>query len=123
MQPPGQNWGSDPYDREETQGSMTWQYRMCGTVEARLPTKAWEAKWANKKRDRQYTCRRRIEGFEIAEGETLETEGLEGFKEKITVAFAEREEQNQTTKTKDKEDSHVYGMGREAIGLKEYLRG
>ncbi|CAB1115185.1 unnamed protein product [Ectocarpus sp. CCAP 1310/34] len=29
---------------------LTWQYRMCGMGEERLPRIVWEAKWANKKR-------------------------------------------------------------------------
>ena len=34
---------------------LTWQYRMCGMGEERLPRIAWKAKWANKKRGRQPT--------------------------------------------------------------------
>ncbi|CAB1100845.1 unnamed protein product [Ectocarpus sp. CCAP 1310/34] len=34
---------------------LTWQYRMCGMGEERLPRIVWEAKWANKKRGRQPT--------------------------------------------------------------------
>ncbi|CAB1099724.1 unnamed protein product [Ectocarpus sp. CCAP 1310/34] len=34
---------------------LTWQYRMCGMGEERLPRIVWEAKWANKKKGRQPT--------------------------------------------------------------------
>ena len=75
---------------------LTWQYRMCGMGEERLPRIAWKAKWANKKRGRQPTEWVKVvdgvwKGFDIDERETLKTEGLEGFKEEIFVAFARRE--------------------------------
>ncbi|CAB1112719.1 unnamed protein product [Ectocarpus sp. CCAP 1310/34] len=74
---------------------LTWQYRMCGMGEERLPRIVWEAKWANKKRGRQPTEWVKVvedvwKGLDIDEDETLETEGLQGFKEKIPVACAER---------------------------------
>ncbi|CAB1111402.1 unnamed protein product [Ectocarpus sp. CCAP 1310/34] len=73
---------------------LTWQYRMCGMGEERLPRIVWEAKWANKKRGRQPTEWVKVvedawKGLEGDEDETLETEGLQGFKEKIYVACAE----------------------------------
>ncbi|CAM9912659.1 unnamed protein product [Ectocarpus sp. 13 AM-2016] len=55
-------------------------------------------------------------GFEIDQGGTLETEGLEGFKEKIYVACAEREKHNLRKETKDKEGLEVYGMLKEGTG-------
>ncbi|CAB1118116.1 unnamed protein product [Ectocarpus sp. CCAP 1310/34] len=78
---------------------LTGQYRMYGMGEERLPRIVWEAKWANKKRARQPTEWVKVvedvwKGLDIDEDETLETEGLQGFKEKISVACAEREEQN-----------------------------
>ncbi|CAB1110718.1 unnamed protein product [Ectocarpus sp. CCAP 1310/34] len=86
---------------------LTWQYRMCGMGEERLPRIVWEAKWANKKRGRQPTEWVKVvedvwKGLDIDEDETLETEGLQGFKEKISVACAEREKQNLRKETKDK---------------------
>ncbi|CAB1100184.1 unnamed protein product [Ectocarpus sp. CCAP 1310/34] len=94
---------------------LTWQYRMCGMGEERLPRIVWEAKWANKKRGRQPTEWVKVvedvwKGLDIDEDETLETEGLQGFKEKISVACAEREEQNLRKESKDKEGLEVYGM-------------
>ncbi|CAB1097417.1 unnamed protein product [Ectocarpus sp. CCAP 1310/34] len=62
-------------------------------------------------------------GLDIDEDETLETEGLQGFKEKISVACAEREEQNLRKESKDKEGLEVYGMLKEGIGFKDYLHG
>ncbi|CAB1098534.1 unnamed protein product [Ectocarpus sp. CCAP 1310/34] len=93
---------------------LTWQYRMCGMGEERLPRIAWEAKWANNKRGRQPTeCVKVVgdvwKGFEIDEDNALDTEGLKGFKENMSVAFAERE-QNLRKETKDKEGIEVYGM-------------
>ncbi|CAB1098704.1 unnamed protein product [Ectocarpus sp. CCAP 1310/34] len=78
---------------------LTWQYRMCGMGEERLSRIVWEAKWANKKRGRQPTEWVKVvedvcKGLDIGENETLQTEGLQGFKENISVACAEREEQN-----------------------------
>ncbi|CAB1113272.1 unnamed protein product [Ectocarpus sp. CCAP 1310/34] len=46
-------------------------------------------------------------GLDIDEDETLETEGLQGFKEKISVACAEREEQNVRKETEDAEGLEV----------------
>ncbi|CAB1115488.1 unnamed protein product [Ectocarpus sp. CCAP 1310/34] len=107
---------------------LTWQYRMCGMGEERLPRIVWEAKWANKKRGRQPTEWVKVvedvwKGLDIDEDETLETEGLQGFKEKISVACAEREEKNLRKETKDKEGLQVYGMLKEGIGFKDYLHG
>ncbi|CAB1099471.1 ABC [Ectocarpus sp. CCAP 1310/34] len=107
---------------------LTWQYRMCGMGEERLPRIVWEAKWANKKRGRQPTEWVKVvedvwKGLDIDEDETLETEGLQGFKEKISVACAEREEQNLRKESKDKEGLEVYGMLKEGIGFKDYLHG
>ncbi|CAB1101586.1 unnamed protein product [Ectocarpus sp. CCAP 1310/34] len=107
---------------------LTWQYRMCGMGEERLPRIVWEAKWANKKRGRQPTEWVKVvedvwKGFDIGEDETLETEGPQGFKEKISVACAEREEQNLRKECKDKEGLEVYGMLKEGIGFKDYLHG
>ncbi|CAB1105049.1 unnamed protein product [Ectocarpus sp. CCAP 1310/34] len=107
---------------------LTWQYRMCGMGEERLPRIVWEAKWANKKRGRQPTEWVKVvedvwKGLDIDEDETLETEGLQGFKERISVARAEREEQNPRKETKDKEGLEVYGMLKEGIGFKDYLHG
>ncbi|CAB1111176.1 unnamed protein product [Ectocarpus sp. CCAP 1310/34] len=62
-------------------------------------------------------------GLDMDEDETLETEGLQGFKEKISVACAEREEQNLRKESKDKEGLEVYGMLKEGIGFKDYLHG
>ena len=78
---------------------LTWQCRMCGMEEERLPRIAWEAKWAHKKRGRQPTEWVKVvdgvwKGFDIDERKTLITEGLEGFKEEISVDFARREKQN-----------------------------
>ncbi|CAB1097155.1 unnamed protein product [Ectocarpus sp. CCAP 1310/34] len=84
---------------------LTWQYCMCGMGEERLPRIVWEAKWANKKRGRQ------------------PTEWVKGFKEKMSVACAEREEQNVRKESKDKEGLEVYGMLKEGIGFKDYLHG
>ncbi|CAB1121545.1 unnamed protein product [Ectocarpus sp. CCAP 1310/34] len=86
------------------------------------------AKWANKKRGRQPTEWVKLvedewKAFDIDEDETLETEGLQGFKEKISVACAEREEQNLRKESKDKEGLEVYGMLKEGIGFKDYLHG
>ncbi|CAB1120939.1 unnamed protein product [Ectocarpus sp. CCAP 1310/34] len=107
---------------------LTWQYRMCGMGEERLPRIVWEAKWANKKRGRQPTEWVKVvedvwKGLDIDEDETLETEGLQGFKEKISVACAEREEQNLRKETKDLDGLEVYGMLKEGIGFKDYLHG
>ncbi|CAB1121249.1 unnamed protein product [Ectocarpus sp. CCAP 1310/34] len=107
---------------------LTLQYHMCGMGEERLPTIVWEAKWANKKRGRQPTEWVKVvedvwKGLDIDEDETLETEGLQGFKEKISVACAEREEQNLRKESKDKEGLEVYGMLKEGIGFKDYLHG
>ncbi|CAB1103263.1 unnamed protein product [Ectocarpus sp. CCAP 1310/34] len=101
---------------------------MCGVGEERLPRIVWEAKWANKKRGRQPTEWVKVvedvwKGIDIDEDETLETEGLQGFKEKISVACAEREEQNLRKESKDKEGLEVYGMLKEGIGFKDYLHG
>ncbi|CAB1121386.1 unnamed protein product [Ectocarpus sp. CCAP 1310/34] len=101
---------------------------MCGMGEERLPRIVWEAKWANKKRGRQPTEWVKVvedvwKGLDIDEDETLETEGLQGFKEKISVACAEREEQNLRKESKDKEGLEVYGMLKEGIGFKDYLHG
>ncbi|CAB1102256.1 unnamed protein product [Ectocarpus sp. CCAP 1310/34] len=87
---------------------LTWQYRMCGMGEERLPRIVWEAKWANKKRGRQPTEWVKVvedvwKGLDIDEDESLETEGLQGFKEKIAVACAEREEHSLRKETEDKE--------------------
>ncbi|CAB1115344.1 ABC [Ectocarpus sp. CCAP 1310/34] len=84
---------------------LTWQYRMCGMGEERLPRIVWEAKWANKKRGRQPTEWVKVvedvwKGLDIDEDETLETEGLQGFKEKISVACAERGEKKSEERTK-----------------------
>ncbi|CAB1108396.1 unnamed protein product [Ectocarpus sp. CCAP 1310/34] len=46
-----------------------------------------------------------------------------GFKEKISVACAEREEQNIRKESKDKEGLEVYEMLKEGIGFKDYLHG
>ncbi|CAB1109836.1 unnamed protein product [Ectocarpus sp. CCAP 1310/34] len=62
-------------------------------------------------------------GLDIDEDETLETEGLQGFKEKISVACAEREEQNLRKESKDKEGLQVSGMLEEGIRFKDYLHG
>ncbi|CAB1101351.1 unnamed protein product [Ectocarpus sp. CCAP 1310/34] len=111
---------------------LTWQYRMCGMGEERLPRIVWEAKWANKKRGRQPTEWVKVvedvwKGLDIDEDETLETEGLQGFKEKISVACAEREEQNRRKETEKeteyKEGLGVYGMLKEGIGFKDFLHG
>ncbi|CAB1105642.1 unnamed protein product [Ectocarpus sp. CCAP 1310/34] len=107
---------------------LTWQCRMCGMGEERLPRIVWEAKWANKKRGRQPTEWVKVvedvwRGLDIDEDETLETEGLQGFTEKIYVACGEREEQNLRKETKDKEGLEVYGMLKEGIGFKDYLHG
>ncbi|CAB1096931.1 unnamed protein product [Ectocarpus sp. CCAP 1310/34] len=96
--------------------------------EERLPRIVWEAKWANKKRGRQPTEWVKVvedvwKGLDIDEDETLETEGLQGFKEKISIACAEREEQNLRKESKDKEGLEVYGMLKEGIGFKDYLHG
>ncbi|CAB1119660.1 unnamed protein product [Ectocarpus sp. CCAP 1310/34] len=101
---------------------------MYGMGEERLPRIVWEAKWANKKRGRQPTEWVKVvedvwKGLDIDEDETLETEGLQGFKEKISVACAEREEQNLRKESKDKEGLEVYGMLKEGIGFKDYLHG
>ncbi|CAB1116710.1 unnamed protein product [Ectocarpus sp. CCAP 1310/34] len=69
---------------------LTWQYRMCGMGEERLPRIVWEAKWANKKRGKQPTEWVKVvedvwKGLDIDEDETLETEGLQGFKEKNRI--------------------------------------
>ncbi|CAB1097466.1 unnamed protein product [Ectocarpus sp. CCAP 1310/34] len=106
---------------------LTWQYRMCGMGEERLPRIVWEAKWANKKRGRQPTEWVKVvedvwKGLDIDEDETLETEGLQGFKENIYVACAERE-LNLRKEFKDKEGLEVYGMLKEGIGFKDYLHG
>ncbi|CAB1103564.1 unnamed protein product [Ectocarpus sp. CCAP 1310/34] len=102
---------------------LTWQYRMCGMGEERLPKIVWEAKWANKTRGRQPTEWVKVvedvwKGFDIDEDETLETEGLKGFKEKISVACAERGRQNLRKETEDKEGLEVTGD----IGLRERRR-
>ncbi|CAB1109066.1 unnamed protein product [Ectocarpus sp. CCAP 1310/34] len=72
-------------------------------------------------------CSRRTKdvwkGLDIDEDETLETEGLKGFKEKTSVACAEREELNLRKESKDKEGLEVYGMLKEGIGFKDYLHG
>ena len=65
---------------------------MCGVGEERLPRVAWKAKWANKKRGRQPTEWIKVvggvwKGFDIEERKTLEMEGLEGFKEEISVVL------------------------------------
>ncbi|CAB1111562.1 unnamed protein product [Ectocarpus sp. CCAP 1310/34] len=97
---------------------------MCGMgEEERLPRIVREAKWANKK-GRQPAERVKVvedvwKGLDIDENETLETEGLQGSKEKSSVACAEREEQNLRKKTKDEEGLEVYGMK----GFKDYLHG
>ena len=64
-----------------------------------MPRLAWKAKWANKKRDRQPTEWVKVvdgvwKGFDIDERKTLEIEGIEGFKEETSVAFARSEKQN-----------------------------
>ncbi|CAB1110562.1 unnamed protein product [Ectocarpus sp. CCAP 1310/34] len=59
----------------------------------------------------------------IDEGDTLDMEGLKGFKEKLPVACAEREEQNLRKEAKYKEAIEVYGMLKEGIGFKQYLHG
>ncbi|CAB1107901.1 unnamed protein product [Ectocarpus sp. CCAP 1310/34] len=105
---------------------LTWQYRMCGMGEERLPRIVWEAKWANKKRGRQPTEWVKVvedvwKGLDIDEDETLETEGLQGFNEKISVACAE--EQNLRKGSKDKEGLEVYEMLKKGIGFKDYLYG
>ncbi|CAB1103975.1 unnamed protein product [Ectocarpus sp. CCAP 1310/34] len=74
---------------------LTWQYRMCTMGEERLPSIVWEAKRANEKRGRQPTEWVKVvedvwKGLDIDEDETLETEGLQGSKERISVACAER---------------------------------
>ena len=107
---------------------LTWQYRMGGMGEERLPRIVWKAKWPNKQRGRQPTEWVKVvggvwKGIEIDEDETLETEGIAGFKETISVAIAEREEQNLRKEAKDKEGLEVYGMLKEGIGFKEYLHG
>ncbi|CAB1104917.1 unnamed protein product [Ectocarpus sp. CCAP 1310/34] len=106
---------------------LTWQYRMCGMGEERLPRIVWEAKWANKKRGRQPTEWVKVvedvcKGFEIDEDETPETEGLHGSKEKVSVACAEGE-QNLGKETEEKEGLEVYGMLKEGKGFKDYLHG
>ncbi|CAB1099598.1 unnamed protein product [Ectocarpus sp. CCAP 1310/34] len=63
---------------------LTWQYRMCGMGEERLPRIVWEAKWANKKRGRQPTEWVKVvedvwKGLDIDEDETLETEGFKEY--------------------------------------------
>ncbi|CAB1106369.1 unnamed protein product [Ectocarpus sp. CCAP 1310/34] len=68
-------WGRDAR-------KLTWQYRMCGMGEERLPRIVWEAKWANKKRGRQRTESVKVvedvwKGLDIDEDETLETRGRE----------------------------------------------
>ncbi|CAB1114720.1 unnamed protein product [Ectocarpus sp. CCAP 1310/34] len=103
------------------------QYRTCGMGEERLARIVWEAKWANNKSGRQPTEWVKVvedvwKGLDIDEDETLETEGLQGFKEKISVACAERE-QNLRKESKDKEGLEVYGMLKEGIGFKDYLHG
>ncbi|CAB1100297.1 unnamed protein product [Ectocarpus sp. CCAP 1310/34] len=107
---------------------LTWQYCMCGMGEERMPRIVWETKWANKKRGRQPTEWVKVvedvwKGLDIDEDETLETEGLKGFKAKISVACAEGGEQKLRKETKDKECLGVYGMLKEGIGLKDYLQG
>ena len=107
---------------------LTWQYRMCGMGEERLPRIAWEAKWENKKRGRQPTeWAKVVDGvwkrFDIDECNTLETEGLEGFKEEISVAFARREKQNLAEEIKVKPGLGLYGLLKEGMGFKEYLHG
>ena len=66
---------------------------MCGMGEERLPRIVWKAKWVNKERGRQPTEWVKVvdgvwKGFDIDE---RKTEGLEGLKEEISVAFARRE--------------------------------
>ncbi|CAB1096020.1 unnamed protein product [Ectocarpus sp. CCAP 1310/34] len=80
---------------------LTWQYRMGGMGEEGG----------------------RMEGVRHDEDETLETEGLQGFKEKISGGCAEREKQNLRKESKDKEGLEVYGMLKEGIGFKDYLHG
>ena len=58
-----------------------------------MPEIARKAKWANKKRGRQPTEWVEVvdgvwKGFDIDERKTLKKEGLEGFKEEISVASA-----------------------------------
>ncbi|CAB1101144.1 unnamed protein product [Ectocarpus sp. CCAP 1310/34] len=79
---------------------LTWQYRMCGMGEERLPRIVWEANWANNKRGRQPTEWVKVaedawKGFEIDEDETLEKAGSTG---------------NLRKETEDKECLEVYGM-------------
>ncbi|CAB1106138.1 unnamed protein product [Ectocarpus sp. CCAP 1310/34] len=93
---------------------LTWQYRMC--------------EWANQKRGRQpaewvKAVDDVLNGSEIDEGDTRESEGLRGFMEKLSFAFAEREEQNLRKETKVQEGLEVHGMLKEGTGFKDYLHG
>ncbi|CAB1102180.1 unnamed protein product [Ectocarpus sp. CCAP 1310/34] len=69
--------------------------------------------------NRCLVCDDKIEGFLPAVPIVCQ----KGFKEKISVACAEREEQNLWKEPKDKEGLEVYGMLTEEIGFKDYLRG
>ena len=55
-------------------------------------------------------------GFDIDERKTLKTEGLEGFKEEISVAFDRREKQNLAEETKVKPGLDLYGRLEEGMG-------
>ncbi|CAB1103882.1 unnamed protein product [Ectocarpus sp. CCAP 1310/34] len=63
---------------------------MCGMGEEGLPRIVWEAKWANKKGGRQPTEWVKVvedvwKGLDIDEDETLETEGLQGYRREADV--------------------------------------
>ena len=93
-----------------------------------MPRIAWKAKWENKKRGRQPTeWAKVVDGvwkrFDIDECNTLETEGLEGFKEEVSVALARREKQNLAEEIKVKPGLGLYGLLKEGMGFKEYLHG
>ena len=93
-----------------------------------MPRIVWKAKWANKKRGRQPTEWVKVvdgvwKGFDIDERKTLEMEGLEGFEEEISVAFARREKQNIAEEVKVKPGLGLYGLLKEGRGFKEYLHG
>ena len=93
-----------------------------------MPIIAWKANWENKKRRKQPTEWVKVvdgvwKGFGIDERKTLKKEGLEGFKEEISVAFARREKHNLAEEIKVKPGLGFYGLLKEGRGFKEYLHG
>ncbi|CAB1118438.1 unnamed protein product [Ectocarpus sp. CCAP 1310/34] len=65
----------------------------------------------------------RTYGRDIDEDGTLETKGLQGFKEKISVYRGSGRRYLLLVPRENKEGLEVYGMLKEGIGFKDYLHG